>query len=320
MYVSARECACVVSIRPTVASEQVLLLLAPVAWLPVPDARPLHARVPLLAWPLLCPPLPFPLSLLSPGKTSASASSPSRSATTLPSALSTLKASTRTSCSMAPSTPSSSSGAKAWRRSPGAPSRWSFSGESSPRPACRLLPRVGDACCAGRSVRCPQPAAPWRDYSASFPRARTYSGPAHAQLRAAHIGVSQCPGLRGISWCPMRWPGRSLCFPGSWCWRPSELETLREKSPGGKPGSDSSTTPPRHVCHWPHGPALAECRGLNSSREGPSSRLPTLTHLRLSVDQTPPSSNSLALTPAPSSHCRHLRGHGQEPCPRRHAG
>lgn len=77
----------------------------------------------------------LPLSALYPGKTWGSDSYASRSATTRPSAPSTPRACSRTSCSTAPSTPSCASGARAWRPSPGAPSRWSCSGERRPLPA-----------------------------------------------------------------------------------------------------------------------------------------------------------------------------------------
>lgn len=74
-----------------------------------------------------------PLLFLCPGRIWDSDSYLNRSATTPPLVRFTQKASIRTSCFTAPSTRSSSSGARAWRLSPRAPSRWSCSSECGGR-------------------------------------------------------------------------------------------------------------------------------------------------------------------------------------------
>lgn len=77
----------------------------------------------------------------------------------------TPKVSVKTSCSTAPSTRSSSSGGRAWKRSPVAPSHWSFSGEPpwAGAASLRLRLRQRQPCSCLWKETSSLGALPWRE-------------------------------------------------------------------------------------------------------------------------------------------------------------
>lgn len=137
-----------------------------------------------------------PLLFLCPGRIWDSDSYLNRSATTPPLVRFTQKASIRTSCFTAPSTRSSSSGARAWRLSPRAPSRWSCSSECGGRARQKrtlLLP--------GWGVSQPFPVQPFP--TAATPLRGSSPDPSRDEC-SSHASVLRAPCDRGPScrcWC-----------------------------------------------------------------------------------------------------------------------